>query len=100
MRWYHMIGGLALVLLLTMLSLPGLSAAQGAGGLTDFQGKSSRRRSRQGALSRTCSAPVRTRGVGPVQSPSSMAPTETGSDAQCAVRAEFSHGSAGVVRGG
>ncbi len=41
MRWYHMIGGLALVLLLTMIGLPGLSYAQGAGGLADFRDKSS-----------------------------------------------------------
>ena len=54
MRWYHLIRGLTLVLLLTMLSLPGLSEAQGVGALTDSQDKEQRRRSRPGALSRTC----------------------------------------------
>ena len=41
MRRDHMSGGLALVLLLTMIGLPGLSYAQGAGSLTDFRDKSS-----------------------------------------------------------
>jgi outer membrane protein OmpA-like peptidoglycan-associated protein len=72
MRWYRMIRGLTLVLLLTMLSLPGLSAAQGAGSLTDSQGKNSPEDLAR-ALFAEPAAPVRTRGVGPVQSPQSMA---------------------------
>jgi outer membrane protein OmpA-like peptidoglycan-associated protein len=72
MRWYHLIRGLTLVLLLTMLSLPGLSEAQGAGALTDSQGKGSPEDLAR-ALFPESAAPVRTRGVGPVQSPASMA---------------------------
>src|SRR5262245_20414411 len=41
MYWYHTIGVLALVLLLAMIGLSGLSYAQGTGGLTDFRDKSS-----------------------------------------------------------
>jgi outer membrane protein OmpA-like peptidoglycan-associated protein len=67
-----MIRGLTVVLLLTMVSLPGLSAAQGAGSLTDSQGKSSAEDLAR-ALFAEPAAPVRTRGVGPVQSPASMA---------------------------
>ena len=73
MRWYHMIGGLALVLLLTMLGLPGLSYAQGAGGLTDFRDKSSySAEDLAQALFAEPAAPVRTRGVGPVQARPSL----------------------------
>jgi outer membrane protein OmpA-like peptidoglycan-associated protein len=71
-RWYYMIRGLSLVLLLTMLSLPGLSEAQGAGSLTDSQSMNSPEDLAR-ALFAEPAAPVRTRGVGPVQSPSSMA---------------------------
>ena len=39
MRWYHMIGGLTLVLLLTMLGLPGLSMRRALAGLTDSRDK-------------------------------------------------------------
>jgi outer membrane protein OmpA-like peptidoglycan-associated protein len=68
MRWYHMIGGLALVLLLTMIGLPGLSSAQGAGGLTDFRDKSSYSAEELAqALFAEPASPVRTRGVGPAQ---------------------------------
>ena len=90
MRWYHTIGGLALVLLLTMIGLPGVSYAQGAGGLTDFRDKSSySAEDLAQALFAEPAAPVRTRGVGPVQArPSSPLPTAD-SSAQCAVRAEF-----------
>jgi outer membrane protein OmpA-like peptidoglycan-associated protein len=55
-----------------MLSLPGLSAAQGAGSSTDSRGKNSPEDLAR-ALFPEPAAPVRTRGVGPVQSPSSMA---------------------------
>jgi len=71
-RWYHMIRGLTLVLLLTMMSLPGLSYAQGAGALTDSQGKNSAEDLAR-ALFAEPGAAVRTRGVGPVQSPQAMA---------------------------
>jgi hypothetical protein len=68
MRWRHTIGGLVLVLLLTMLVLPALSFAQGAGGLTDFRDKSSYSAEELAqALFAEPAAPVRTRGVGPVQ---------------------------------
>ena len=68
MRWYHMIGGLALVLLLTMIGLPGLSYAQGAGGLTDFRDKSSYSADDLAqALFTEPAAPIRTRGVGPAK---------------------------------
>ena len=76
MRWYRIVGGLALVLLLTMLGLPGLSYAQGAGGLTDFREKSSYSAAELAqALFAEPAAPVRTRGVGPVKAlPSSPLP--------------------------
>jgi len=68
MRWYHMSGGLALVLLLTMIGLPGLSYAQGAGGLTDFRDKSSYSAEELAqALFAEPASPVRTRGMGPAK---------------------------------
>ena len=68
MRWYYMMGGLALVLLLTMIGLPGLSYAQGAGGLTDFRDKSSYSADDLAqALFTEPAAPIRTRGVGPAK---------------------------------
>ena len=68
MRWYHMIGGLALVLLLTIIGLPGVSYAQGAGGLTDFRDKSGYSAEELAqALFAEPASPVRTRGVGPTQ---------------------------------
>jgi outer membrane protein OmpA-like peptidoglycan-associated protein len=68
MRWYHMIGGLALVLLLIMIGLPSLSYAQGAGGLTDFRDKSSYSADDLAqALFAEPAAPIRTRGVGPAK---------------------------------
>ena len=68
MRWYHVIGGLALVLVFTMVGLPGVASAQGAGGLTDFRDKSSYSAEDLGqALFPEPAAPVRTRGVGPVK---------------------------------
>ena len=73
MRWYHLSRGLTLVLLLTMLSLPGLSAAQGVGALTDSQGKGSAEDLARALFPEPAAAPVLTRGVGPVQSPSAMA---------------------------
>jgi outer membrane protein OmpA-like peptidoglycan-associated protein len=73
MRWYHMIGGLALVLLLTMISLPGLSYAQGAEGLTDFRDKSSYSADDLAqALFAEPAAPIRTRGMGPAKALPSM----------------------------
>ena len=68
MRWYHMIGGLALVLLLTMIGMPGLSYAQGAGGLADFRDKSSY------SAEELAQAlfPVRTRGMGPAKTSPSL----------------------------
>ena len=90
MRWSYTIGGLVLVLLLTMIGLPGASYAQGAGGLTDFRDKSSySAEDLAQALFTEPAAPVRTRGVGPVQArPLSPLP-QADSSAQCAVRAEF-----------
>src|SRR5262249_50875730 len=68
MPWYHMHGCLALVLLLTIVSLPGLSYAQGAGSLTDFRDKSSYSAEELAqALFTEPASPVRTRGVGPVK---------------------------------
>ncbi len=68
MRWYHMSGGLALVLLLTIIGLSGVSYAQGAGGLTDFRDKSSYSAEELAqALFAEPASPVRTRGVGPVK---------------------------------
>jgi outer membrane protein OmpA-like peptidoglycan-associated protein len=68
-----MIGGLALVLLLTIIGLPGLSYAQGAGGLTDFRDKSSYSAEELAqALFAEPASPVRTRGVGPVQARPSL----------------------------
>jgi hypothetical protein len=68
MRWYHMIGGLALVLLLTMTGLPGFSYAQGAGSLADFRDKSSySAEDLAQALFTEPASPVRTRGVGPAK---------------------------------
>jgi outer membrane protein OmpA-like peptidoglycan-associated protein len=68
MRWYHMNGGLALVLLLIMIGLPGLSYAQGAGGLTDFRDKSSYSAAELAqALFAEPVSPVRTRGMGPAK---------------------------------
>ena len=68
MRWYRIMAGLALVLLLTMLGLPGLSYAQGAGGLTDFREKSSYSAAELAqALFAEPAAPVRTRGMGPAK---------------------------------
>jgi outer membrane protein OmpA-like peptidoglycan-associated protein len=68
MRWRHTIGGLVLVLLLTMLGLPGVSYAQGAGSLTDFRDKSSYSAEELAQALFAEPAPlVRTRGVGPVQ---------------------------------
>ena len=99
MRWYHLSRGLTLVLLLTMLSLPGLSAAQGVGALTDSQGKGSAEDLARALFpepGRTGTDPRC--GTGAVAFGDGL--TETGSDAQCTVRAEFSHGSAGVVRRG
>jgi outer membrane protein OmpA-like peptidoglycan-associated protein len=73
MRGYHMMGGLALVLLLTMIGLPGLAYAQGAGGLTDFREKSSYSvEDLAQALFAEPAAPVRTRGVGPAQTRPSL----------------------------
>jgi outer membrane protein OmpA-like peptidoglycan-associated protein len=73
MRWYHMIGGLALILLLTIIGLPGVSYAQGAGGLTDFRDKSSySAEDLAQALFAEPASPVRTRGVGPVQARPSL----------------------------
>jgi outer membrane protein OmpA-like peptidoglycan-associated protein len=69
MRWYHMIRGLTLVLLLTMMSLPSSSYAQGAGGLTDFRERSGYSPEELAkALFAEPASPVRTRGVGPAQS--------------------------------
>ena len=68
MRWSHMLGGLALVLLLTMLGLAGLSYAQGAGSLTDFRDKSSYSAEELAqALFAEPVSSVRTRGVGPAK---------------------------------
>jgi outer membrane protein OmpA-like peptidoglycan-associated protein len=68
MRWYHTIGGLTLVLLLTMIGLPSLSYAQGAGGLTDFRDRSSYSvEDLAQALFAEPASPVRTRGVGPAK---------------------------------
>jgi outer membrane protein OmpA-like peptidoglycan-associated protein len=73
MRWYHLIGGPALVLLLTIIGLPGVSYAQGAGGLTDFRDKSSySAEDLAQALFAEPASPVRTRGVGPVQARPSL----------------------------
>ena len=73
MRWYHMIGGLALVLLLTMIGLPRLSYAQGAGGLADFRDKSSySAEDLAQALFAEPASPVRTRGMGQAKAPSSL----------------------------
>ena len=73
MRWYHMLGGLTLVLLLTIIGLPGVSYAQGAGGLTDFRDKSSySAEDLAQALFAEPASPVRTRGVGPVQARPSL----------------------------
>jgi len=76
MRWYHRIGDLVLVLLLTMIDLAGLSYAQGAGGLTDFRDKSSYSAEELAqALFAEPVSPVRTRGVGPAKPlPSSSLP--------------------------
>lgn len=76
MRWYDTTGGLVLVLLLTMLGLSSISYAQGAGGLTDFRDKSSySAEDLAQALFAEPAAPIRTRGVGPVQArPSSSLP--------------------------
>jgi outer membrane protein OmpA-like peptidoglycan-associated protein len=67
-----MFRGLTLVLLLALMSLPGVSEAQGAGSLTDSQRMQSPEDLAR-ALFAEPAAPVRTRGVGPVQSPASMA---------------------------
>ena len=68
MRWYHMSGGLILVLLLTMIGLPRLSYAQGAGDLRDFRDKSSySAEDLAQALFAEPASPVRTRGVGPAK---------------------------------
>jgi outer membrane protein OmpA-like peptidoglycan-associated protein len=73
-RWYHMIRGLILVLLLTILSLPGWSYAQGAGSLMDSRSTSSSSAEELArALFAEPGAAMRTRGVGPVQPPPSMA---------------------------
>jgi outer membrane protein OmpA-like peptidoglycan-associated protein len=73
MRWYHMLGGLTLVLLLTIIGLPGVSYAQGAGGSTDFRDKSSySAEDLAQALFAEPASPVRTRGVGPVQARPSL----------------------------
>lgn len=68
MRWYHRIGVLALVFLLTIMSLPAASRAQGAGGSTDFRGRSdySAEELAQALFGEPAPA-VRTRGVGPAQ---------------------------------
>jgi outer membrane protein OmpA-like peptidoglycan-associated protein len=56
-----------------MIGLPGLSYAQGAGGLTDFREKSSySAEDLAQALFAEPAAPVRTRGVGPAKAPSSL----------------------------
>jgi outer membrane protein OmpA-like peptidoglycan-associated protein len=69
MRWYHMLRGLALVLPLTMMSLPNSSYAQGAGGLTDFRERSAYSAEELAqALFAEPASPVRTRGVGRAQS--------------------------------
>jgi outer membrane protein OmpA-like peptidoglycan-associated protein len=69
MRWYHMFRGLALVLPLTMMSLPNSSYAQGAGGLTDFRERSAYSAEELAqALFAEPAAAVRTRGVGRAQS--------------------------------
>ena len=69
MRGYHMMGGLALVLLLTMIGLPGLAHAQSAGGLTDFREKSSYSAAELAqALFAEAAPMIRTRGVAPAQS--------------------------------
>jgi hypothetical protein len=101
MRWHHMIGGLALVLLITMLGLPGLSYAQGAGGLTDFRDKSSY--SAYDLAQALFAEPAATgtyawRGAG--EGPSVIALTPAVSGDQCAVRAEFSHASGRILCGG
>ena len=68
MRWYHMSGGLALVLLLTIMGLSGVSYAQDASGLRDFRDKSSYSAEELAqALFAEPASPVRTRGVGPVK---------------------------------
>jgi outer membrane protein OmpA-like peptidoglycan-associated protein len=73
MRWYHMLRGLTLILLLTIIGLPGVSYAQGAGGLTDFRDKSSySAEDLAQALFAEPASPVRTRGVGPVQARPSL----------------------------
>lgn len=41
MRWYHTIGSLTFVFLVTIIGLPDASYAQGAGSLMDFRDKSS-----------------------------------------------------------
>jgi len=79
MRWYHTIGGLTLVLLLSILGLPSLSYAQGAGSLRDFRDKSSYSvEDLAQALFAEPASPVRTRGVGPAKPlPSSPLPQPT-----------------------
>jgi outer membrane protein OmpA-like peptidoglycan-associated protein len=73
MRLYHMLRGLTLILLLIMMSLPCLSYAQGAGGLTDSRVKSGYSAEELAqALFAEPGAAVRTRGVGPVQTSPSM----------------------------
>ena len=100
MRWSHMLGGLALVLLLTMLGLAGLSYAQGAGSLTDFRDKSSYSAEELAqALFAEPVSSVRTRGVGPAKALPSLPPTAV-SRTQCAVRTEFGHASVHFVCGG
>lgn len=73
MRWYHMIGVFALVLLLTMMGLPAPSRAQSPEGSTDSRARSgySAEELAQALFSEAAPA-VRTRGVGPAQALPSM----------------------------
>jgi outer membrane protein OmpA-like peptidoglycan-associated protein len=79
MRWYYRMGDLTLVLLLTMMGLPGLSYAQGVGGLTDFRDRSNYSvEDLAQALFAEPASPVRTRGMGPAKPlPSSPLPQPT-----------------------
>jgi outer membrane protein OmpA-like peptidoglycan-associated protein len=68
MRWNHMIGVFALVLLLTMMGLPAPSRAQGTGGLPDSRARSGYSAEELAqALFSEATPGVRTRGVGPAQ---------------------------------
>jgi OOP family OmpA-OmpF porin len=80
MRWYSMLGVLALGMLLAMTGLPATSQAQGTEGLTDFRTRSSYSAQDLALALFPEAAPaapaVRTRGIGPPQAvPSLPAPS-------------------------